>query len=583
MIHKTAQALSPGFPEEALKSIADSLQKLLDVNYCLIFGLQLSYATNHYSISSSGNSVVEPKHLVSLEILLQLGSTLCQQYQDTLSAGNLVAIAQPNFPTTIQELAKRSNIVTVLISPLQCRQHYLGSLLLYQCERPRIWTTNELNLVSAIAEHCVLILRQAERYQQAQAQINTHQQAHNELENQIAKRTTELQDVNKQLKVKIAEHQQVEEALRRTNSLLKAQQEAAIDGILVVDETRQIVSYNHQFCRLWHIPDEVMQSHDDQRLLHHMVSILEEPQEFLARVEQLYQQPSQRSRDEIYLTDGRVLDRYSGPVLSPEGYSYGRIWYFRDITQHKWAEQEVRNALQKEKELNELRTRFVSMVSHEFRTPLSTILSSSELLEHYRHYWTEVKKLRHLHRIQAAVHQISELLDDILVIGKEQAGEMEFNPVPLELPAFCQDIVEEVQLNAGNGPAIYFNFQGSFTNVCMDEKLLWHILTNLLSNAIKYSPQSDRVQFNLTCNQQFVTFCIQDQGIGIPLADQRRLFSAFHRGSNVGTTPGTGLGLAIVKRCVDLHNGDITVVTREGTGTTFTVTIPWSDSGATTG
>lgn len=235
---------------------------------------------------------------------------------------------------------------------------------------------------------------------------------------------------------------------------------------------------------------------------------------------------------------------------------------------------EIRQALEKEKELSSLKSRFVTMASHEFRTPLTTILSSAELLEKYANKLVQEKKLQHLHRIQASVKHMTELLNNVLLIGKAEAGKLQFTPVPLDLAQFCRDLVEELQLGTGSNHTIAFASLGECSTACMDEKLLRHILSNLLSNAIKYSPAGGTVNFELICNQGEAIFLVQDQGIGIPAADQAQLFNSFHRASNVGTISGTGLGLAIVKKSVDSHGGKITVKSEIGVGTTFTVTLP---------
>jgi PAS domain S-box-containing protein len=247
-----------------------------------------------------------------------------------------------------------------------------------------------------------------------------------------------------------------------------------------------------------------------------------------------------------------------------------------DITDRKQAEEEVRKALAKEKELSELKSRFVTMTSHEFRTPLTTILSSAELLEHYGHKWSDNKKLTHLRRIQGTVKHLVQVLEDVTLIGKAEAGKLQLQPVPLDLVGFCRSLVEELQLSLGQHHSLVFTHQCPNLNVCMDEKLLRHILTNLISNAIKYSPDYGMVTLSLVCHTKNVIFKIKDQGIGIPLADQEKLFEAFHRAQNVGNISGTGLGLAIVKRAVDLQGGEIAINSQVGEGTTFTVTLPLS-------
>ena len=245
----------------------------------------------------------------------------------------------------------------------------------------------------------------------------------------------------------------------------------------------------------------------------------------------------------------------------------------RDITEHKRVEAEIRRNLEKEKELSELKSRFVTMTSHEFRTPLTTILSSAQLLESYGYKWPEEKKLVHLQRIQTSVNHMTNLLNDVLLIGKAEAGKLECKLVLLDLAQFCHTLVEEMQISC-NTHTIGFRIQNLCTEAYMDEKLLRQILGNLLSNAIKYSPQGSTVHFDLICQQEEAIFHIQDEGIGIPAADQAQLFNSFHRASNVGTISGTGLGLAIVKKSVELLAGTIVVNSEVGVGTTFTVTIP---------
>lgn len=244
------------------------------------------------------------------------------------------------------------------------------------------------------------------------------------------------------------------------------------------------------------------------------------------------------------------------------------------LIQASRAEKEIRKALEKEKELNELKSSFVSMTSHEFRVPLNTILSSAELVEHFGYKFTPEKTKQHLQRIQTAVKKLTHLLNEVLAISKAEAGKIEFAPEPLDLMALCHSLLLEMQLSAGDRYDIAFVSKGNCQNACMDAQLLGSILTNLLSNAIKYSPEGGKIYCELTCGQGEATFRIQDSGIGIPAGDRVKLFSTFHRASNVGNISGTGLGLAIVKNCVNLHGGSIAVESEVGLGTTFIVTLP---------
>lgn len=244
------------------------------------------------------------------------------------------------------------------------------------------------------------------------------------------------------------------------------------------------------------------------------------------------------------------------------------------IRESQQVEDEMRHALQAEKKLSELKSRFVAMVSHELRTPLTVIKTSTELLEHYGQKITEEKKQQYFYRMQTAIQNMTQLLEDVLVANQAETGQLEFNPMPLDLEQFCREIVAEMQPETDSNPAIAFTSQTDGESVCLDKKLLRFILVNLLSNALKYSKTGETVDFELVCHRQMVTFTVRDRGIGIPPEDQPHLFKLFHRAGNVEAVQGTGLGLAIAQQCVIRHQGEISFTSQLGEGTTFTVKIP---------
>jgi signal transduction histidine kinase len=244
------------------------------------------------------------------------------------------------------------------------------------------------------------------------------------------------------------------------------------------------------------------------------------------------------------------------------------------IREGKQTEYEIRVALQQERELNELKSRFVSMVSHELRTPLTVIRTSLELLERYGDVASTEKKQGYFQRSRGAIQNMTQLLEDVLTIGKAEAGKLEFNPTTLNLKQFCHEIVDEMQLGISTKHTIHFNCEGTCAEACLDPRLLRSILTNLISNAIKYSLVGSTVEFRLLCREDEAIFEIQDHGIGIPKEDQPRLFELFHRASNASMIRGTGLGLAIVRECVAHHQGQIEFTSQEGVGTTFVITLP---------
>ncbi len=244
------------------------------------------------------------------------------------------------------------------------------------------------------------------------------------------------------------------------------------------------------------------------------------------------------------------------------------------INKLRESEERTRQALLQEQELNELKSNFVAMVSHEFRTPMNTIRTSVDILEYNSDKLTDERKTKYFDRIQNAINQMLQLLDEILFLSKTEAAKLEYKPAPLNLENFCSELTDILQFSAGNQHSIIFTCQGEYTQAQMDEDLLSCIFTNLLSNAIKYSPHNSTIWFNLICKDDLATFQVKDEGIGIPLKDQSRLFQTFYRASNVGLIEGTGLGLSIVKKCVDLHGGHIQLESEQDIGTTVIVTLP---------
>lgn len=244
------------------------------------------------------------------------------------------------------------------------------------------------------------------------------------------------------------------------------------------------------------------------------------------------------------------------------------------LSRHQ-AEVAIQQAVEREKELNEIKSRFVSVVSHEFRNPLAIIQFALNLLEQEDQAISPVKKQLYIQRAKDSVHQMRDLLEDVLIIGESEAGKLQCQPVSIDLANFCRNLVEEFQMGVETQRSIIFTIESTVTPpqffYYFDSKLLHYILVNLLSNAVKYSPEQADVKFNVICQLDWVTFQIQDQGIGIPSEDQAHLFNPFHRSSNARKIPGTGLGLSIVKQCVDAHGGVIDIKSREGLGTTVTV------------
>ncbi|MDJ0677083.1 MAG: hybrid sensor histidine kinase/response regulator [Calothrix sp. MO_167.B42] len=234
--------------------------------------------------------------------------------------------------------------------------------------------------------------------------------------------------------------------------------------------------------------------------------------------------------------------------------------------------------LVKAREINKFKSEFVSMLSHDIRNPLNTILLAAGLLQNSDRKLTQEKKQSHFQLIRSAIHNMAHLLDEVSFIGKADAGKLECELICLDLVAFCSEIVAAARLKAVNTHLnLVFSSHGDLGEILCDESLLRHILENLLNNAIKYSPPGGKVTFDIKKKDKQLIFQIQDWGIGIPEAEQKKLFQPFYRASNVENISGTGMGLAIVKKCVDAHNGEILVNSQVGLGTVVTVKLPLID------
>lgn len=265
----------------------------------------------------------------------------------------------------------------------------------------------------------------------------------------------------------------------------------------------------------------------------------------------------------------------SGQAVNHDNLLDGTVWTALDITERMHAEEGIRTALAQQRQLNDLRTRFVSMTSHEFRTPLATILSSTELLKFYGERMDIQERRDLLQSIETSVQRMTTMLDRVLMLGRAEAQMMTFSPQTADLGALCQEILDEaLQAAPSHLCAVALHATPHLPLGRFDPSLLRHIFGNLLNNAIKYSPTGGQVVFDLCHDESHYVVSVSDQGIGIPADEVPHLFASFHRASNVGDIKGTGLGLAIVQQAVELHGGTISVLSQTGQGTCFTVRLP---------
>ena len=380
------------------------------------------------------------------------------------------------------------------------------------------------------------------------------------------------------------------EALRRQYQLIL---NAVGEGVYGLDLQGNVTFVNPAAASMidWDMDDLIGQSM--HQVLHHShldgTSYLKESCPIYAA---LHDGSTHRVANEIFWRkDGTSfpVEYISTPMRDEAGQVIGAVVTFRDITQRKWAEsvlQQTNEELEMKvrsraaelytvnehlRELSALKSRFVSMVCHEFRNPLNNIALSVSSLGRYDEKMSQAQKQQYLLGVGANVERMTQMIDDILVLGKIEAKRLSLRPQSINLVSFCRELLLEIQPRQNR-----LAFTGRFKTLIaeIDQTLLRSILTNVLSNAIRYSAEDTTVQLALFQRKHQVIFRIKDQGLGIVPEDYPHLFEPFHRGKNVSNIPGTGLGLSIVKQFVELQGGEIKVESEPGIGTVFQIMLP---------
>lgn len=566
LLNKIIQAMRDKLVlDEILQTTVNQLKVELNVSHCLIFrpDEQNQMAVRYASESTNNGNLIGDY------------CPFYRYYHKKLSIGESVVLSQidKTLPPEILAAVEKDSIRAILIVPLVYQKSYIGAITLVQCDRIQScepepstiaqqqaaeisvaserlkavseehfqeWTASDVEFAQLCADHCAIAISQTELYQQLQTEL--------------------------------AERKQVEEALRQSEARYRAIVEDQTELICRFKPDDTLTFVNEAYCRYFNkqrselvgqkfLP--AMPSDDRELISKNFRSLSQE-------------QPINTYEHRIILPNGEIRwQQWSDRALFDQQGNFIECQAVgRDITKLKQAEADIRAALEKEREVNKLRSNFLSLVSHEFRTPLTIIQTSAELLEHHNKKFSDQQKQKLFTRLQSGVNRMIRLLDDVLTIGKAEAGKLSFNPAAIDLVAFCRNLIETMQMSVSSHHKLNLVIDNNCTDVQMDESLLEHILTNLLSNAIKYSPVGGTVQFELVCTSESAVFRVQDSGIGIPPRDLEKLFESFNRATNVGSIPGTGLGLAIVKKCVNLHGGEIAVESQLGVGTTFTVTLP---------
>ncbi|MFN8397756.1 MAG: PAS domain S-box protein [Bacteroidia bacterium] len=271
--------------------------------------------------------------------------------------------------------------------------------------------------------------------------------------------------------------------------------------------------------------------------------------------------------------EGKSYELHAVPLRDAEGVVARVMVVENNITQQRRAAGDILKALEKERQLNELKSRFVAMASHEFRTPLSTILSSISLLMRYSAPEHEENRIKHYNRIRNSVHSLTAILNDFLSLDKLESGRITPTLEDFDLEALIVDMIDELQLITKAGQTMLLDYKGE-TKVRLDKNMTRNICLNLISNAIKYSPEGKEVSIAVEVAAEKIRMEVRDQGIGIPESDKQHMFERFFRAQNATNIQGTGLGLTIVKKYLDLMGGDIWFDSEVGKGSVFTIVLP---------
>jgi len=433
------------------------------------------------------------------------------------------------------------------------------------------FTAEHLTVLTAIASICASKLTRA-RAERALRELNR------ELEHRVASRTAELMSTNARLEREIAERVRAEASAQAAGQRVRESEERFRKAFRSIPAHVAMVRFADQ--RILEVNELMMQNSGYSRT------------EMVGRTTLelgLWAEVSERDRFLTLLQAHGFAHSFEARLRSKGG----RIdWVLLSaefieldgekcilslslpITERKRAEEELQKALNRERELSRLRSAFVSLVSHEFRTPIGVIHSSAEILERYAERLDSGSRREHLKAIQSHAWRMAELMEGVLVFGRADANRLEYQPREFDLATACRGWVEELGRATDHRCSLRLEVAPALPPAYGDAALLRHVVVNLLSNAVKYSPAGAEVILALERQGELAILRVQDRGIGIPAADRARLFQAFERGSNTGPIPGTGLGLVVIRRCLDLQAGGIEIESAENSGTTVQVQIP---------
>ncbi|MDN3493237.1 PAS domain S-box protein [Winogradskyella bathintestinalis] len=462
---------------------------------------------------------------------------------------------------------------------LSSKKIVLGTFAVY-CETCREPTSEEKNVLTDATKLLSIALEQEQMYITIQNNQDELKSYADQLEKKVKERTNELSetvaqliDVNDNLGVQIEETKLAELKALSSQSLYLAIAQQFPNGVIVIfDKHYKILSVHGEDLKRLGLDEKWMMN----KTVDEIPNFTEERRERLkADLNETLNGNHKSFQVEFGEYDYAVnsLPLYNGLETAEQA-----LFVYTNITEQKDIEKKIHKSLQKEKDLGELKSRFISMASHEFRTPLSVILSSATLIEKLNAAGQEEKRENYVKRIKSNVKHLVTILNDFLSLGKIEEGKLTTSPQELDIVIFSKNIIEDLEFNLKEGQAIQFSTDKDEIMAFLDEKLLRHIILNLMSNAIKYSNENKQIILELKTNKSQFTIEVTDDGIGIPEDEQANLFDRFFRAQNVTNIQGTGLGLHIVKRYVEILGGSIAFKSEPNQGSTFTVILPLKQS-----
>jgi PAS domain S-box-containing protein len=369
----------------------------------------------------------------------------------------------------------------------------------------------------------------------------------------------------------ISQRKKMQEEIKLQNTILSAELETSINGVLIVDKIGKVILYNDRFVDIWQVPKAALDSGNERVVLNSVIHLANNPQEFLEKIDYLYKHKSKKHHDEIQLVDGRILDRYTSPLYVDKKVYVGRVWFFQDISERKMHAEKIAQVERAKQE-------FVSIAAHQLRAPVSAIMTASMTLNDFDSKNFSDTQNQLIGMIIKGVERMNGLVDFLLQMTRAESGSMILAPTPVNLKQLTNELVQELE-SSRKQKSIKIKIHQKPSNippVLVDKNALTQVILNLLSNAIDYSPEGSQIVASIVLNDGQVEFSVKDEGIGISSEDQGKIFDKFYRSGKAKEVAqaGTGLGLPLAKSIVDSWGGRIRVDSEENKGSTFYFTIP---------